>query len=772
MFKNFIMVVSVSVGLLAQSELIARDDATAAKSGNISGRVIDRNSREPIPGVYIRMLGTRWGAVTDAAGKYKIAGMPEGSYTLEASHLGYHKHQLEKFMVHADSTARGDFELLEAELSLHEIVVTPGSFDLMREESAARQTLSREDIQSIPQFGEDIYRAVKRLPGIASNDYSARFTVRGGEHNEVLVLFDGLELYEPFHLKDINGGGLSIIDVQAIGGLTLMTGGFSAEFGNRLSGVFNITSAAPNAARRRTSLGISFLNARFMSEGTFAGDRGLWLFSARRGYLDLVMDMVEPESNFRPTYYDMLSKVEYRLTPKHTLAFNALHAGDNLDFEEDGSFAGTSYGNSYAWLTLKSFPTTKLLVQTVVSLGRVTQERAGRDTFNNGTQIRAEVDDQRWYKVYALKQDWNYSPNTRYLFKWGAGFKQLRAEYDYFNREQVVTATTVGYDSVALALKPRGQIFNAFLAERMRLTSALTVELGVRYDRASYTEGERFSPRVNFAYALGQNTTLRLGWGKFWQEQGIHELQVEDGDQNFYEAELAEHRVLGLERQFDNGVNLRLEGYQKKLSHLRPRAYNLSGELEFFPEVAVDRVRVLPTEGEAQGVEFFLKRDLGGKLSWWGSYAVARVADRVSGSELLRNFDQRHTLYLDFTYRPNAKLRLNLAWQYHSGWPVTPASITKITPPNGSVQYRVAYGEINSERYPAYHSLDLKVNRYFDTAHGRVSLFLECVNFYNRKNVKSYFFEDERAANGVIVFVQKADYWLPRLPSLGVSWEF
>ncbi|MEK7728102.1 MAG: hypothetical protein AAB354_06775, partial [candidate division KSB1 bacterium] len=69
-------------------------------------------------------------------------------------------------------------------------------------------------------------------------------------------------------------------------------------------------------------------------------------------------------------------------------------------------------------------------------------------------------------------------------------------------------------------------------------------------------------------------------------------------------------------------------------------------------------------------------------------------------------------------------------------------------------------------------SLDLKLIRYFDTARGRVSLFLECVNFYNRKNVKNYFYEDERARNGAVVFIKKADYWLPRLPSIGVSWEF
>ncbi|MEK7728101.1 MAG: TonB-dependent receptor, partial [candidate division KSB1 bacterium] len=650
-------------------------------------------------GVYIRLLGTRWGAVTNEAGKFEVMDVAPGAYTLEASRLGYQKQQRERLVVQADSTTRVNFEMAEVDLSLKEIVVTPGSFDIMREESAAQQTLSREDIQSIPQFGEDIYRAVKRLPGIASNDYSARFTVRGGEHNEVLVLLDGLELYEPFHLKDINGGGLSIIDVQAIGGITLMTGGFPAEFGNRLSGVFNITSASPSATRRRTSLGISFLNARFMSEGTFADNKGQWLFSARRGYLDLVMDLVDPESNFRPTYYDVLSKVEYRLSRAHTLGFNILHAGDHVDFEEDGSFAATNYGNSYAWLTLKSFLSTKLFAQTVASVGRVTQDREGRDTYNNATQIRAEVNDARAFYVYALKQDWTYSPNARHLLKWGAGLKELRAEYDYFNREQFRTATAVGYDSVALALAPRGQIFNAFVAKRLRLTSAWTIELGLRYDRASYTDGEHISPRLNFAYALGANTTLRAGWGKFWQEQGIHELQVEDGDGDFHEAELAEHRVLGLERQFHNGVNLRLEGYHKKLAQLRPRYYNLAGELEFFPEVAVDRVRLLPAGGEAKGLEIFLKRDLNGKLSWWGSYAWARVADRVTGREVVRNFDQRHTLYLDLTYRPSSRWRLNLAWQYHTGWPVTPARIERVSGPDGIVQYQTIYGDLNTERY-------------------------------------------------------------------------
>lgn len=768
-FKHAVL---IFLGLLIAQRALSAEDAAAAKTGRVQGLVIDHATRAPMFGVYIRVLGTRLGAVSDNAGKFAIARVPVGTYALEASRLGYQKHQHEKLTVQADSTLRVNFELVETALSLNEIVVTPGSFDLMREEPVAQQALSREDIQSIPHFGEDIYRAIKRLPGIASNDYSARFTVRGGEHNEVLVLLDGLELYEPFHMKDINGGALSIVDVQAIGGITLMTGGFPAEYGNRLSGVFNLNSASPSASRRRTSLGLSFMNARFMSEGTFARGKGQWLLSARRGYLDLVMDLVDPESNFRPTYYDVLSKVEYRVHPKHALAFHLLHAGDDLDFEEEDYFAATGYGNSYAWLTLKSFPSNKLSAQTVASLGQVRQEREGRELTANATIVRAAVEDERSFQIYALKQDWTFAPTANHLFKWGVGVKQLRAEYDYFNRERFVTNTAVGYDTIAIAQEPRGHIFNAHVADRVRLTSALTAELGARYDRASYTHDEQFSPRVNLAYALRKNTALRLGWGRFFQEQGLHELRVEDGEQNFHQAELAEHRVIGVEQQFQNGVNLRVEGYHKRLARLRPRYVNLEGDLEFFPEVVEDRVRLLPASGEAKGVEVFMKREANGKFGWWGSYAFALVEDEIAGKAVPRNFDQRHTIYLDFTYRPNARVRLNLAWQYHTGWPVTPASVVAIPRGNGAVEYRTVYGEINASRYPAYHSLDIKLNRYFDVGQGRVSLFLECINFYNRANVRNYFFEDERSANGQVVFVKKADNWLPRLPSLGVSWEF
>lgn len=329
------------------------DDATNIKNGEIKGRVIAAETGEPFIGANVRVLGSRLGAATDAEGRFAIARVPVGTYTLLATAVGYESQRLENLVIKENAAIEVKFELSEAPVRLADVVVTPGHFAIMQEEPVTQQTLTAEDIQNIPHFGEDIYRAVRRLPGVSASDYSARFTVRGGENNEVLVLLDGLELYEPFHLKDINGGALSIIDVQAIGGINLMTGGFTAEYGNKLSGVFDINTIKPETERHRTSLGLSLLHARVMSEGTFGNGKGHWLASARRGYFDLVMQVVEPESKFRPTYYDVLGKWQYRLSNRHTFSANVLHAGDDLDLEEDGDVTNTGYGNAYGWLGLQ-----------------------------------------------------------------------------------------------------------------------------------------------------------------------------------------------------------------------------------------------------------------------------------------------------------------------------------------------------------------------------------------------------------------------------------
>jgi hypothetical protein len=602
---------------------------------------------------------------------------------------------------------------------------------------------------------------------------------------------DGLELYEPFHLKDIEGGALSIIDVAAVEGIDLMTGGFPAEFGDRMSGVFNIKATRVPAGKQRTSVGLSFMNARFMSEGNFEENKGSWLVSARRGYLDLVMKLMEEKDPARPVYYDILSKADYQLNEKHTVAANFLHSRDYLDYtEDDDDEDNTGYGNSYLWLTSKYVPNTRLYVQSIASVGRLTHDRQGVGYEGDTGIVNFTVSDNKTVNMVAFKQDWNLDISDRWFMKWGYDLKYHQASYDYVS---IINALTwfdqdtyrVSADTNRVDRNPSGRKLGFYLSNRFRLLPPLTAEIGLRYDDHTYTGDRLVSPRVNLVYALGKQTFLRGGWGYFYQSQSIHELNIADGEDDFHPAELARHVVAGIEHTFRNGLNLRLEGYHKDLSDLRPVYRNWSNTIEIFPETQDDRFKLNLQGATAKGVEAYVKYDRGGKFTWWASYALASAYDDINSlvyqateyteglGEVAGRYDQRHSLYLDVNYRPTRKWHLNMSWQFHSGWPYTRSIAQSRLLPDGSTQYYTTLDRFNSANYPSYHRMDLTVNRHFDTRKGRISVFLTLVNAYNHGNVRNieYWWRWDDAG-GRPVLVEENEYWFKLLPSLGVSWRW
>ena len=127
---------------------------------------------------------------------------------------------------------------------------------------------------------------IARLPGLAGDDFTASFWVRGAPNGELLARLDGVELIEPFHLKDIEGA-LSIVDPQVVQRLDLMTGGFTAEFGTRSAAVLTMESKTPTASR--SSVGLSLTGLGASNQGVLANQRGRWLVAARRGYPDVAL---------------------------------------------------------------------------------------------------------------------------------------------------------------------------------------------------------------------------------------------------------------------------------------------------------------------------------------------------------------------------------------------------------------------------------------------------------------------------------------------------
>ncbi len=749
----------------------------ALAQGRIEGRVVEASSEEPLIGANVRLMGTTRGAATDADGRFVIANVEAGSHAVEAMMIGFEPEMAENVVVADGGTATVTLQLTETVMPLSEVVVTPGRFAVMQAQPVTAQTLSRSDIQALPQLGEDIYRAARRLPGLAGNDYSSQINVRGGLPDELLVELDGMELYEPFHMKDIGGGAISVLDAEAIGGIDMMTGAYSAEYGDRLSGVFNIATATP--ARQRTSVGISFMNARFLSEGRFAEGNGEWLLLARRGYLDLVMRLTGGDDEFSPTYYDVLGKVKYRLNPNHSLSLHILHADDALDFSEDDDVFKSGYGNSYGWVTWDAVLSPRLFVRTLASAGRVSSAREGQENSARNGWALFTLNDERDFTFAGVKQDWTFDLATHHFLKGGVEVKGMQATYDYFNEDLInVSLTQEGqpiltYDSTRADLNPDGLEFGAYVSHRMRLAPPLTVEWGLRYDHMSWSDDDLLSPRLNVAYAVSKKTTLRAGWGHFYQAQGIHKLDVQDGDDRFYGAERAEHRMVGITHAVTPNVHVRVEAYQKKLTDVRPRYVSIENDnTDFFPEAQSynARARLAPSNAEAKGIEVFARKD-GGKMNWLASYSYAVVEDHIGGRDYPRSFDQRHTVFADVGYQPTEKWRISLAWQFHTGWPYTERHFRTVELADGSLGVESFFGDYNAARFPSFHRMDVRVSRYFDFSRSRLAVFAEVSNLYDRANPRVYFYDVSLDPQGSLHVDRGTDEWLPLLPSIGVSWD-
>jgi carboxypeptidase family protein/TonB-dependent receptor-like protein len=752
----------------------------------LRGTVRETGSAEPVGGARVELTGTAFAAVSREDGSFSFGRVPAGEYDARVTRMGFRPVILRHVSVGEDADGSLAIPIAvsmeRAAVPLSAVVVTPGYFGVMQASAGAAVAMSRQQIETVPQIGEDIYRAVNRLPGVSATDFSAKFFVRGGSSDELYATLDGLELVEPYHLKDILEGALSIVDSKAIGSLELTTGGFSSEYGDRLTGIFAMRSIDPRTDRTRTSLGASVMNVRATSQGGFARGRGGWLFSARRGYLDLALKLANASDSLSPTYYDTFGKVQYDLASGGRVAVHVLHAGDQLKYLDpfDPNIR-SRYASSYAWLTWDDRFGSRVRQRTVASVGRLSWRREG-DAFDGNGEQWLLVNDRRGYTVAGLRQDWSLDVATRILLKWGVDARRERSEYDYFGWRRVFSVDAnqqlvLSRDTTAVAADPNSTRLGAYIASRVQPVRTVTAELGVRFDRATHTGDEVVNPRLNVAWHPASRTTIRGAWGKYSQSQPLFALQVQDGESSFHPAERAEQRVLGVEQVMTNGLVARAELYERRLSNLRPRYVNVGPAIEVFPEINWDRVRVDPTTGMARGVELFLARDGTEHVDWSVSYALASAREQIEDRTVPRAVDQRHTVHGDWSYRPTSnKWRLSVAWLWHSGWPYTPPLVAvdtlRDTPTEFQLAVRFYSGDIGSGRLPAYRRADVRWTRYFDTRRGRWSVFAEVYNLLNTQNPRGYYVNLNVDNQRRVTTTRGTETNIGRLPTAGITWEF
>lgn len=652
---------------------------------------------------------------------------------------------------------------------LEEIVIAASRYSLSADTPDVHTFLTQEQIEALPRLADDSLKAVHRLPGAASNGLSGLANMRGGEENETLIVFDGLPLYEPFHLRLLLSP-TSVLDPRVVSRLDVHAGGFTARYGDRMSAVIDATSVHP-AQDAYYELGASLFHLSALASHRFGDGKGQWLAAGRRSNLDEVADLVDSQIG-EPSYSDAFGRVDYEFNDRTRASLRVLLASDRGEIQNSAEteFADASYRNSYVWATLEHEFSPGIAGTAIVSYTDVASERDG-EVVEPGRRV-GTVHDERHYDVLGLKLDGTWR-TQRWAHQFGVEYRSLAADYDYSSEARF----EAGYpwpDSPAQEIvrtadpEPSGHHVAAYLSSRVMLGPRLAAEAGLRWDEQSYgsDSDDQWGPRVNLAYQPDGATRLRASWGRYRQFQGINELQVEDNVTDFLPAQRADHWIVGVEHDLPEGYGLRVEAYRKDYDHLKPRYESLFDPLSLVPELRWDRVRIAPDSARAEGVETLLTRRSSNPWNGWLSYTWSRVADRDNGIETRRSWDQTHSVGAGLSWA-SGPWNATVATSYRTGWPTTPVSVTDA----GTPQAAIVVGRRNSIRYDDYSSVDLRVNRNFAIRRGDLDVFAEVTNAFDRRNPCCTDFS-YAYPGGQLALEREYRHWLPLVPSVGVFWKF
>jgi outer membrane receptor protein involved in Fe transport len=737
--------------------------------GSIVGLVRETPRGRLIDGVEMVLEGESNRRTTASGGRFSFDAIPPGTYLLTARHPVFRWESVSTVEVAAQRASVAMLELgVPAVARLDNVIVGASQYELLRAVGASQTLLTAAMLEDMPDIGDDPIRTLKRLPGTSQGGVSAKTNVRGGELGETLVRVDNLRLFNPFHLKDFQSV-FSAIDPRVVSSINVYTGGFPVMFGDRMSSVIDVATLAPPAPRYH-ELSMSFFNTSILSAGLVNEGRGEWLASLRRSNLDIWFDNLDSLPG-KPSYLDGFAKFGYEINDSLRVTGNLLHFTDDivlsdLDGEEQAS---ANYEDNYLWLRLDHQLGNRFTGTTLVAHAKLDSDRRG--TSDKPGVSSGFLDDQRSFSITSLQTDWQWNNGDRLALSFGAELRRMRALYRYTDAADFDLLFDVSGASMDLsrlrtvAVQPEGEQYGLYAGGRYLASDRLTLEAGLRWDRQTLDPGSenQFSPRLGVRFALNKNTFLRASLGRFIQSQAINELQVEDGLVQYARPQRSVHAVVGLEHRFNSGLQLRLEGYTKRMEALRPRYENLLNTFVLLPELQPDRIRIAPNSARARGFEVLLRGSEARPIGWWLGYTWSAVDDRIDGVDVPRSWDQTHSLTAGLNWE-TSRWNVSLGLVHRSGWPTTNGTLDN----NGSVPI-VRSPARNAARLDYYRSADLRIARNFVLPQSTLSVFVEVDNVTGRNNPCCIDFEFNAAES--VLEVEPREYF-PPIPSLGFVWQF
>lgn len=654
-----------------------------------------------------------------------------------------------------------------------EVTVSASRYEILRRRADHGVFVDQQQVQQLPVLGDDPVRAMHKLPGTASNGVSAKSYVRGGESVDTGIVLNGSNLIAPFHVRNLQSL-FSTIDLRAVDGIEVFTGGFPVQYGNQMGGLI-VMDTTPPSTGRHTELGLSVFDTSVLTSGTTSDSRIGWLVSARRGNLDLVVD----ERYGTPGYSDFFGQLDFDISEASSLTFNALVAINDVELvtksdPEEREESESDSQNGQFWLNWQFSWNDDLQSVTTVSTSTFDDHRV--EVADDVEEIAGSVDDSRDVKVTGMSQDWVWQATSSHRLKWGAAYERVSGNYLYDGSVEYFGAFRWFQDLPASIERHadrdiHGQTFSAYLADRWAINDATIAELGVRWEKQTYTGANpdgQLSPRLSLLHSVGPATDLRLSVGRYYQAQEIHQLQVEDGVTTFFPAQRADQVIVGLQQRFGEDIAFRAEAYWKDVDRVRPRFENVLNPITVLPEFKPDRMRIAPTAFRSRGIELSLEREVENGIGWWVSYVLSDAEDTIEGERVPRSWDQPDALQAGIS-RQGEHWDFSVLANVHSGWPKTSLGMDTLSDPGNPM---LVFTKRNRQRYADFASVDMRIRYHTPIRYGSLSAFFELINLANRSNPCCVDFGVEPDGTNAPALELEDKNWLPLIPAVGILWEF
>ncbi|MBL7766690.1 MAG: TonB-dependent receptor [Chitinophagaceae bacterium] len=754
------------LGMILSSPLII---FSQSYTQNIRGTIVEKVLQIPIAGATVKIEGTQLGGVSDVNGHFQIEHVPLGTHTLKVSAMGYKETTLSNMQINAGKELVLTVSLEERIIQGKDIVIKTGRIKnrpLNELSMVSARSFTVEETQKYAASVNDPARMVTNFPGVASaDDGNNQIIIRGNAPTGLLWRMEGLDIPNPNHFASAgsSGGGISILSTQLMANSDFVTGAFAAEYGNALSGVFDLKLRKGNNEHREYTLQAGILGLNLAAEGPFSKNyKGSYLINYRYSTLSILsalgLNFTPSTTNFQDLSYHIVLPTRemgtFSLFSLGGLSHQFYHApADSLKWKSSSDqYSDQFISNTGLWaITHKIGVGKKGLLNSAI--GYSLTKNAYDRSFTQHDYVTLPM-----YKQSYLTRRVNTNIAFTYRFSprlmWRSGLMANYILFD-FSESQRELASLPMHEMIKA--KQHTQTYQVYSQGQWKPSEKFILSGGIHYLFLAYNQTYAIEPRVSAKWDFHSNQSISFGYGRHSQLQswGVYFTQQFDSlnrmtlpNRNLGFSK-ADHWVLSYQYSINPYLRLKTELYYQHLHHVPVSRFDTSSfsvlnvQADYIREPLINLGR-----GRNYGIEISLEKYLHRNFyytlstSFYQSHYTA-----VNGQWYNTKYNGNSILNLiagkDFVSKNQRRtLGLSLKSVYAGGYRTTPIDLDKSQAEGKTIYIQE---KAFTDKLPAYFRSDIRISMKWNRKRLTSTLSLDIQNVSNRQNVYDQYFDVESA---------------------------